>query len=181
MIEEEGPILGINDVNSDIVQKQSCFEKQKKIILISIGILLLILIFIIIIIIIVNIDKDKNNNSDSNNDDNNNVKNRKIGKIECIYDIDTTNEFINILNEEFSQQSDIELEIEGNSEKFVKKYKFKKIGENKITYIFYDKINMDNMFKDVSKLYSVKMFSEDNAEILSLEQTFQNCEKLEFF
>ena len=112
MIEEEGPILGINDVNSDIVQKQSCFEKQKKIILISIGILLLILILIIIIIIIVNTDKDKNNNSNSNNDDNNNVKNRKIGKIECIYDIDTTTEFINILNEEFSQQSDIKLEIE---------------------------------------------------------------------
>ena len=68
--------------------------------------------------------------------------------------------------------------IEGKSVKFSNSFKFSKIGENNVTFILYDEIDMKNMFKDISRLYKVKMVSENNAKITSLESTFENCSNL---
>lgn len=40
---------------------------------------------------------------------------------------------------------------------------------------------MENMFKDVSSIISVKLISEKNCKISSLVGAFQNCEKLNYF
>ena len=48
--EDGDSLVGINDVNSNIVPKESCFSKQKKILIIS----TLVTLFIIILIIVIN-------------------------------------------------------------------------------------------------------------------------------
>jgi hypothetical protein len=52
MEEDEGSLVGLNDVNSTIVPKESCFSKQKNILIVSAFIVLFILILVIVIILI---------------------------------------------------------------------------------------------------------------------------------
>ena len=40
---------------------------------------------------------------------------------------------------------------------------------------------MDNMFKDISNLVSIKMNSKKNAKITSMKSTFENCNSLNEF
>ena len=167
MEEDENSLVGMNDVNSNIVPKETLSDKQKKILILTTCLIIFLIILIIIILILT---KKKNNN-----------KKKLTGIIECIYDIDSENDFTNLLNDKFNPPSGINLIIEGNSVKFSKNYKFSKIGENNVTFIINDNIDMKNMFKDISKLYSIKMISEDNLKIISLESTFENCENLEYF
>ena len=60
-----------------------------------------------------------------------------------------------------------------------KKVIFSKHGQNNVTFFFYESINMAQMFKNISNLISVKMISEKNAKILSLESAFESCTNLE--
>ena len=76
-----------------------------------------------------------------------------IGRIECIYDIDTVNKDIYILSEQFSLPSIFEIQIEGKSVRPSKKVIFTEHGQNNVTFVIYENINMSKMFKNISNLF----------------------------
>ena len=84
MQDDENSLVGLNDVNSNILPKETFSEKMKKIIIL-ISSLFLFLVILVIIILVNAKPKNKNDN-----------KSKLIGKIECIYYIDSTKEFTNI-------------------------------------------------------------------------------------
>ena len=45
----------------------------------------------------------------------------------------------------------------------------------------YEKLNMDNMFKNIKDLISIEMKSENNCQITSMISTFENCNQLKEF
>ena len=63
----------------------------------------------------------------------------------------------------------------------VKEYNFKEKGIHLITFTINGTLNMDNMFKDVSTLISVKMLSRKNDKIISMISSFENCYNLSSF
>ena len=167
MEEPEEQIIN-GDLSSELLGLNKGQTKlNKKIFLIggiSIGVLLLL---IIIIIIIVNVSSD--------DDDNEKKPLIKIGEINCIYDVQTAIQNTKILGNDF-KNAEINIIIDGEDIGYSKEYKFKTIGEHKVTFNLYENLNMDYMFKDVKDLISVEMNSDKNCKITSMISTFENCE-----
>ena len=177
MEEDEGSLVGLNDVNSNIVPKQSCFSKQKNIIIVA-G--LLVLFFVVLIIVIILIPKSSGNESGSEEEPvPPPIDGEIVGKIECIHDVQSVNDYTLILSDNYEKNDLFDLQIGGKSVKYSKNYKFGKSGENNVTFVLYGDINMEYMFKDLPTLKTVKMTSEKNAKITSLKGAFEKCTNLE--
>jgi len=135
-------------------------------------IILLILIGLVILIFIIS--------SSNSKDDYIHPKSDIIGEIQCIYDIESIS-LTQILGNDFIKNSNFDIEINGQKIKYSKEYKFSETGQQKVIFLLYDNLNMENMFKGVSSLYSVKMHSDKNAKIDFIDSAFENCLKLTNF
>ena len=181
MDEEKGSLVGINDDNSSTASKESCFSKQKKIIIVSSFIALFILIIIIVIVFIPKFGDKKDDKDDKEEPYEPHFEGDILGKIECIHKIERINDYVLILGDKFEQNSIFDIQIEGKSVRFIKNYKFESIGEKNFIFVLYENINMENMFKDLPTLKTVKMSSDKNVKILSVVEAFENCTNLEKF
>ena len=164
----------INDFSSSNLGDSKKELPMKKYIII--GVISLIAIFVGIIIIIIVTKNLSNKNSPEQMD---NLP--EIGVISCIYDISQEIKETKILGEDFNKISNFDIFINGNKINYSKAYEFNTFGSTKIEFKLYENINMDYMFKGVDSLISVKMNSVNNAKIISMISTFENCKNLEIF
>ena len=123
-------------------------NRKRKIIIIS----LILIIFIVIVLTISLVLALSSNTFESS----------EIAEINCNYNIQSVNEEIDILGEDFIKNSKFDIYIDGNKIKFTKKYKFEKIKIYNIKYKYYENIEMDYMFKNIYSLISVEMISKNN-------------------
>ena len=110
-------------------------------------------------------------------------RDEKKSEINCIYSILDIGENISILGKDFDFNSISKMIIDDIKEisSPIKEYNFTTIGNHSIKYVINDTLNMDNMYKDVKNLISIKMMSEKSRKITSMESTFENCEMLNEF
>ena len=164
-MEEENAFY--NDFSSEDIKQQKKLSPKLLKLLIGISIIfVLIIVFIIILIIFLNSPKNNDNQ-------------KSLGIITCIYDIKDISKDTMILSNNFEKNSNFEIFINNKAVPYTKSYSFSQIGKNEVKFELYDDIQIDNMFKNISTLISVKMNSKNNLKILSMESTFENCEKLE--
>ena len=104
-----------------------------------------------------------------------------IGNIVCIYNIQDIKQTNKLLSNEFEIKSLFDLYIDDKKVQFSKEIKFNSIGKHKIEIKLYEKLNMDNMFKNIKDLISIEMKSEKNCQITSMVSTFENCNQLNEF
>ena len=166
-IEEEGNAF-YNDFSSEeIKQTKKISPKALKLL---IGTLIAFVSIIIITLIIMSlISSNKNDNLNS------------LGTITCIYDIKNINEETLILSNDFEKNSKFDIYMENKKIPYSKSYKFSKTGKTEVKFELYEDISLENMFKNILTLTSVKLTSNKNLKILSIESTFENCENLEEF
>ena len=153
-----------NFPNEKLISHQN---RIRKIIIISI----LLIIFIAIIIPIILVLASNSNTREKS----------EIAEINCNYNIQTVNEEIDILGEDFIKTSKFDIFIDDNKIEFTKKYKFEKIKIYNIKYKFYENIEMDYMFKNIYSLISVEIISKKTSKITSMISSFENCVNLESF
>ena len=110
----------------------------------------------------------------SSNDDK--FSEKKIaGEIKCLYKIIEISSVTQLLSKEFKKNSKMDILINGTRlNNFVYNYTFTKTGEYQVRFVFYDKIKMDKMFKDISNLISAEMISKKKLKIISMENAFEN-------
>ena len=101
-----------------------------------------------------------------------------IGSIICTYDIQNISKTTKLLGNEFEVKSLFDLYIDGKKVQYSKEIKFNSIGKHKIEIKLYEKLNMDNMFKNIKDLISIEMKSEKDCLITSMISTFENCNQL---
>ena len=155
-----------NFPNEKLIPNQNQ-NRNRKILIISI---ILIIFIAIVITIILAIASDSNTSESS-----------EIAEINCNYNIQTVNEEIDILGEDFIKNSKFDIYIDENKIEFTKKYKFEKIKIYNIKYKYYENIEMDYMFKNIYSLISVEMISKKRSKMLSMIGFFENCINLESF
>ena len=105
----------------------------------------------------------------------------KSGDINGSCEIYKTTQNVLILGAEFTKTTDFDISIDDKIISYSKAIKFNSIGKKNVKFIIYEDLKMDNMFKDVSSLYSINMTSENNAKILSMKGTFENTQYLNEF
>ena len=118
----------------DIMQKDKKMTPTMKYILAGI-ILFVVLVSIIIIIIAIASSGDKYN------DEHPPTILSKIAEINCTFDISSTTNEVNILNDEYQKKSKFYIFINGKSIPFSKKYKFENYGEQLVTFDVYEDIS----------------------------------------
>ena len=101
-----------------------------------------------------------------------------IGSIICTYDIQNISKTTKLLGNEFEVKSLFDLYIDGKKVQYSKEIKFNSIGKHKIEIKLYEKLNMDNMFRNIKDLISIEMKSEKDCLITSMISTFENCNQL---
>ena len=148
---------------------------QKLALFCSIGLILLAIIIIIVVIL-------SNGSGDSNNEDK--IDELKVmGEIICQYNIDRGNVKTEILSQDFAKPDSMNIVIDNKIiVGFVREFQFSESGDHKLRFVFYNqKVNLDNMFKDIKSLVSVEMNSTKSLEITSMQSTFEGCENLNNF
>ena len=135
-----------------------------------------VVIFLIVLIIIISTSSPKEDNKGKSD-----IPKDKIGEINCNYEISRKDVEIQIVGEEFKYEGNLDIVIDSVNIGFKKVYKFDKDGTHKITFLIYDSLNMDYMFKDVTSLSSIILFSNKKAKIKSMVSTFENCQRLNDF
>lgn len=177
MKEEFGEGVNINE--EEFLDKDSQKKKlSMKILLIAV--ILWIGVFLITIIIFLNRDKSKKSNVNINNKLN-------YSEIICLYDIQEKEQNIQILGNNFKNDTAIDILVNGIKITYGQKALFESIGIYEIKYIIYgDELNMNYMFKDIDSLISVKLLStinttEKSIYITSMISTFENCKNLKTF
>ena len=157
------------EINSELTgfNKGEKENKKKNIIIgASVAAVLVIIAIIIIIVLVTKSDDNKGDNQGGGEDGGEEDKIDEVyGEINCIYDIQTIMSDTMIISEEFTKNNDFELYIDGKLKKYTKALNFNSIGLHKVQIRLSKEINMDNMFKGVSDLYSVQMESTKNFEI----------------
>ena len=168
-IEEYFHIGEVGSVANKIPVNKELRANIRKLIL---GIILVIVLIVAMIIII--FYKTSSNEETYSKDD---IK----GEIKCEYNIEITSSETRILGNDFSKESKFDIEINGEIIKYSKNYKFPDLGLQKVKFLLYDDINMENMFKDVIDLSSIIMNSDTNLKIKFINNAFEGCEKLTYF
>ena len=168
---EEFNFEDAGSVNKQIPENKTLKKHITKIIMATVIILLLIIIVIIIISLSLSSSGEKKEKTYTDED--------IIGKIKCVYNIEVSN--VAILGNDFVKESDFDIEINGKKIKYSKEYHFTEFGQQNITFLIYNNLNMNNMFKDISSLTSVEMISDKNAKIISMNSAFENCRQLSTF
>ena len=141
------------DFDSSDAPKKESMPKWKKYLLIG-GIISAFSILLIIIIILLISQQSK----DSEESKPETPEIPTIGQIKCRYYITNTENSTQILGKNFIDEKNLIIII--------------------IIYNITGPINMDYMFKDVSAITSVLMYSNGNAEITSMISSFENCKNL---
>ena len=176
----KSPING--DEESNNLNKGNGNPKSKKCLIIGISIAALVIIITAIIFAVLLTKKGNDEEKkDEEQTDKKEIDKEKIGEIICQFNTKNENQETKILGDEFINNSQFDIYIDGEKINFAKTYKIKSIGNHKIEFIFYDNLNMDYMFKDVEDLYKIEIFSENNSKIYSMISTFENCINLESF
>ena len=99
------------------------------------------------------------------------------GIIKLNYQINSSNLNSDPISEEFIQENEFGFYLEGIKYHY-KNFKFARTGECNIELkLYHNKINMDNMFKNIKTLRNIEMKANTNETIYitSLENTFENC------
>ena len=143
------------------------FSKIDKIKLIVMSLLIAILLIIITVILVLLL---KSSSSESKN---------RIGEIICLYNIESSSQETLILSKEFNNPSDLDIFIDEEKIKY-NIYQKLNAGEHIIKFIFYNDIDMNNMFKDVNSLVNANITSINNGKIIGMEKIFENCQNLGF-
>ena len=183
MEKDEIPIAD-NELSSELIGLgKEPISQRKKLIALTIGITVALVLIIIIIIIITSVRDNNTNENEEKGKDTDDDKEREsteiLAEINCYYDVQSNLRETNILSNNFrKEQFDFDIYINNEKIKYSQTYQFPKIGLNTVKYVIYEKMNMDNMFRDVVDLYSVNMASEKNCEITSMISTFENCQRL---
>jgi predicted nucleic-acid-binding protein len=168
--DNKSDILNINDsgsMNSDKINKISNNKIMSKQILTIGGIIFISIVVLIIIIVLLSIS--------SKNDKEEKVKN-VIGQIICLFNVQHQNQKVKILGEEFKKTSDFTLYIdEQKINQNLKEYIFNRAGDHKIKIDLHESINMDYMFKDITSLINIEMYSKNEVKLLSMKSTFEGC------
>ena len=167
-------LLSLND-EGDVITEVKKETPWKKIALI-VGLVLLILIIIIVIIVIF----IKSGNGDNNDEDENTPYDDKFykGEILCTYDVFYNDQPTEILSKYYTNPTHFDIYVDDKKVNFAKEIIFPRYGSIEVRYALTQNINMENIFKDVKTLTSVKMASNKNLKILSLNNAFENCENL---
>ena len=104
-----------------------------------------------------------------------------IGNIVCTYDIQNITKSTKLLGNEFEIKSLFDFYIDAKKVQLSKEIKFNSLGKHQMEIKLYEKLNMDNMFKNIKDLISIEMKSENNCQITSMISTFENCNQLKEF
>ena len=96
-----------------------------------------------------------------------------MGEIICQYNIDRGNVKTEILSQDFEKPDSMNIVIDNKIiVGFVREFQFSESGDHKLRFVFYNqKVNLDNMFKDIKSLVSVEMNSTKSLEITSMQST----------
>ena len=154
--------LNVNDNSNDNETQKKGFQLAFWQKLVIIGVILVVWFTIVIIELVITFGSDD--------------------EITCIYTItDKGNNYI--LGKEFILNSISKIIVDDNKEitSFTNEYNFDKVGNHTVKFVLNGDLNMDNMFKDISNLVSIKMNSKKNAKITSMKSTFENCNSLNEF
>ena len=167
----------IFNINTDQLSTPSMRQLNKKIDLkkIIIGVTGLLALIIIIIIIILAISGGKNDDPEN---ESKNDELRKIGQINCIYDIEYNTQKTILLSEYFNHNQDISIYVDGTKIKLSKEYLFNKTGIHQVKILIFAPLNMDYMFKNVTQVLSVEMYSNKTAKITSMIGAFEDAKNL---
>lgn len=157
-----------DELSTPSMQHISKTIDPKKVIIIAACVAIALITLIIIIAIAVSGSKESPEEEASNDEA------RKIGQIDCIYDIEYTSRKETLLSESFNSQ-DIAIYIDGKRIKFSKEYQFSIVGIHRVKILIFSPLNMDYMFKDVSQVRSVEMYSNNTAKITSMIGAFENA------
>ena len=133
------------------------------------GVISLFIILIVILIIIIAMGNKKD------------LGKKSIGQLKCTYEIKNSDKPIMLLGQEFKYESNFDITIQKKKIKFGREYKFEKEGIYNIIFDIYNPINMDYMFKNVLDLTNIILISNQNAKIISMKSTFENCQNLKGF
>ena len=139
-MDEDFHLADAGSVENKIPKDKELNQNIKKLIL-GIIILLLLIGLVVLMFII---------SSSNSKDDYIHPKSDIIGEIQCIYDIESTSS-TQILGEDFVKSFDFDIEINDQKIKYSKDYKFPETGQQKVKFLLYDNLNMENMFKGVQK------------------------------
>ena len=157
----------INDFESE-ASKLALKRNSLKLKIIIATIICLLVIGIIIIIIIL-LSKNKNDKDEDY------YYKKALGIINCKYKIVDASSPTPLLSKDFKKEKKIDILINNKKVDFSYDYKFSKIGNYNISFLFYDNLNMDNIFKDISSLIEIDMISNKNLKIISMKNSFENC------
>ena len=145
----------INNINMDFessdLPKESAMPKWKKYAIIG-GVTATFTVLLIIIIILIATSGSKE-------------EKKVIGQITCYYENYSPNIATKILGDNFKNQENIGIKINSKKLKFSREYKFKEEEEKEIIFEIYGPINMDYMFKNVTALTTVLMYSTSEAKV----------------
>ena len=175
-----------NDFNiDDIVSEDTLTPTMptwKKLLIVG-GVSAAVIIFLIIIIVLISTSSTPSPSPTPKDGekDNPDVPKDIIGEINCNYYISKINEQTQILGSDYIYDGNFDIHIDSVKINYSKQYQFSKAGEHKINFLIYGEINMDYMFKDITSLISIIMFSNKNAKIKSMISTFENCKELSDF
>ena len=128
---EEGSVVGLNDVNSDLIPKESFFKKNKKLVLSFIISIVILIIVIIVAMISIFLKDDLNKNSNNTN---------KIGDIICVFNIKSELELTKILGDDFKKSSEFKIVINEKEIKYSKIYQFPNTGNNQVKFSLLEEI-----------------------------------------
>ena len=159
---------------------QEEMNKKIKLLIITFAIFLIVFILVFIILASVNTDDTVNENDSEEKGNGKNPEGEVLNIFNCTYETSINDEEIRILGDEFKNDIQMDIIIDGKKQKFAKIFLFELVGEHSVQFKLYTKsFSMDYMFKDASSLKSIKMLSKENYEITSMVGTFQNCENLQ--
>ena len=170
---EENPLQEDFSV-SDIYKDQKTYLPKMKYILAGV-ISFIILTVLVFVVIAASTNKGESTNPIEEDEP---LEPSNIAEISCVYDVETTSKDTAILREKKKKNSKIYIFINDKRIPYSKSYKFNKTGMQLVKFDVPEDINMDFMFKNVSKLSSVTMFTKNHINILSMKNTFENCQNL---
>jgi len=170
MKEKLSIVSKINDSEERLTQTKK--NNLKKYLIIGGSALVILILVIIIIILIINSSKSEDDDEDIDP-----PKTDPIGEIICKYDVDTTKNKTEIIGAEFIKKSVFDIFVDDELIQYTREVNFSIIGLHQVKFILYENLNMDYMFKNIKALISIEMNSTSNlnADILSMESTFENC------
>ena len=142
----------LNDLNKE--------EKENKNSILKIVVIVLILLAILLIIIFLILEFSEST---------------KLAEINCVFDVPSNTEPIEILGNNYVKNSVFDILIDGKMITYSKSYLFQTTGKHIVSFIIYEDLNMNYMFKDINFLLSVNMTSDKDAKITSMISSFENC------